>query len=668
MPQVDAPRIIHIIFKTHLDVGFTDYAGSVVRNYFEHFIPAALDLADEMRHRGGPARFVWTTGSWLIYEYLEQASAPQRERMEAAIRRGDIVWHGLPFTTHSELNDADLFRSGLSLAAELDQRFNRKTIAAKMTDVPGHTRSIVPLLAEAGMTFLHIGVNEASTPPDVPAVFRWRDPAGAEVMVMYHKGYGALMLVPGLDEGIYFAHTNDNHGPQSPEGVEATFAELQARFPGAELRASTMDAFAVALERVRETLPVVTGEIGDSWIHGGATDPLKLARLRELLRLRKNWLAAGQVQRSDPAYRAFCRNLQLVTEHTWGMDEKTHLRDYENYAAEAFQAALHQPNFQKFAASWQEQRAYIDQAVAALEGTPLHGEAVSALAAVRPSLPDPETWTRVDPFQPFGAGRFLFGFNDQGGMALLRDQHARHTYADPDHTLGSFIYQTFSDDDYQRFYRQYVVNKRQTAAWSVDDFTKPGMAAAGAIGREWLPKLERLYLRSSDTAEQFLLWLALPAEAALRYGGPQELFVTVTVPMETPQIDFELQWFDKAPCRLPEALWFSFNPRTASGGRWEMDKLGGWVSPLEVVRDGNRHLHAVGEGVRWTRGAERLQINSLDAALVAPGQRSLLNFTNRQPGLAGGMHFLLCDNLWGTNFPMWFGEDARFRFQVKLNG
>ena len=31
-----------------------------------------------------------------------------------------------------------------------------------------------------------------------------------------------------------------------------------------------------------------------------------------------------------------------------------------------------------------------------------------------------------------------------------------------------------------------------------------------------------------------------------------------------------------------------------------------------------------------------------------------------------GMHFLLYDNVWGTNFPMWFGEDARFRFVLRV--
>ena len=71
-----AVKTVHLVFKTHLDVGFTDLAADVVRQYFDAFIPGALALAEKMRERGGPERFIWTTGSWLVYEYLEQASLP----------------------------------------------------------------------------------------------------------------------------------------------------------------------------------------------------------------------------------------------------------------------------------------------------------------------------------------------------------------------------------------------------------------------------------------------------------------------------------------------------------------------------------------------------------------------------------------------------------------
>ncbi len=59
---------------------------------------------------------------------------------------------------------------------------------------------------------------------------------------------------------------------------------------------------------------------------------------------------------------------------------------------------------------------------------------------------------------------------------------------------------------------------------------------------------------------------------------------------------------------------------------------------------------------------------TLDAPLVAPGEPSLLNFSNRQPPLRQGVHFNLYNNVWGTNFPMWYGEDARFRFVLRFGG
>ncbi len=164
------PDTIHLVFKTHLDIGFTDYAANVVRKYHSQFIPQAIALAAQTRATG--AHFRWTVGAWLIYDYLEQADSSGRRLMEDAIAAGDIVWHALPFTTHTELMDESLFRYGLSYAQRLDARFGRKTIAGKMTDVPGHTRAMVPLLHEAGVRLLHLGVNPVSAVPDVPPVFR----------------------------------------------------------------------------------------------------------------------------------------------------------------------------------------------------------------------------------------------------------------------------------------------------------------------------------------------------------------------------------------------------------------------------------------------------------------------------------------------------------------
>jgi hypothetical protein len=83
-----------------------------------------------------------------------------------------------------------------------------------------------------------------------------------------------------------------------------------------------------------------------------------------------------------------------------------------------------------------------------------------------------------------------------------------------------------------------------------------------------------------------------------------------------------------------------------------------------VVSRGARGLHATDRGVDLVGASCSLQIRTLDAALVAPGRLSLLDFDDTLPPASGGMHFLLHDNVWGTSFPLWYENDARFRFTV----
>ena len=78
-------------------------------------------------------------------------------------------------------------------------------------------------------------------------------------------------------------------------------------------------------------------------------------------------------------------------------------------------------------------------------------------------------------------------------------------------------------------------------------------------------------------------------------------------------------------------------------------------------------MHGVHGGVSYQEADFRLNIDALDAVLVAPGKPSLLDFHNQLPDMAGGMHFNLYNNIWGTNFPMWFEDDARFRFVISVH-
>lgn len=58
------------------------------------------------------------------------------------------------------------------------------------------------------------------------------------------------------------------------------------------------------------------------------------------------------------------------------------------------------------------------------------------------------------------------------------------------------------------------------------------------------------------------------------------------------EIDVELQWFKKPPTRLPEAMYYKFKPvQASSGSSWMVHKLGQWIDPLNVIKNGSQRLH-----------------------------------------------------------------------------
>jgi hypothetical protein len=659
---------IHLIFKTHLDVGFTDYANNVLQKYYKEYIPTALMVAREMATSNQQDRFIWTTGSFLIYEYLEQASQAERKQMEEAILAGDISWHGLPFTTHSELMDADLFRFGLSLSEELDKRFGKHTIAAKMTDVPGHTRGIIKLLAESGIQFLHIGVNPGSTKPGVPPLFRWKDKSGSEIVVMYESGYGNVFTIPGINDSLAFGHTSDNLGPQSINQVMGIYSAMRQKFPNADVFASTLDAFAENLTSIRSSLPVVTQEIGDTWIHGVGSDPMKVSQFKELSRLRRQWLLNFPEICTDARFMRFCRRLLMVPEHTWGMDEKTYLHDHENYSAILFKSSRSKVNFQKIQKSWAEKRAYPREAINALEGLSQVDEARDHFEAIQAIEPELCKWVE---FQNQGEQQhfngYKFTFDPQtGSLISLEVESQSIKWASRDNPLVWLRYQTFSAADYERFFNQYIIPSERNNAWAREDFTKPGLEIAKPLSSFWLPKVVESFTHNTENESNYLFHLKPDAISNLEYGCPSDFWLEYNFQQNQPFIHVELQWFHKPACRLPEAIWISFIPPVTRKNQWYIEKMDEELSPNDVVPFGNRHLHAMGKYIIWKYRANRLKIISLDAPLVAPGKPSLLDFNNDQPKIEQGMHINLYNNLWGTNFPMWFEDDCRFRFEIKF--
>ncbi|MBO9128135.1 DUF5054 domain-containing protein [Bacillus sp. 165] len=690
-------EVVHVIFKTHLDIGFTDLAENVTEQYIKSYIPKAIHLAESLEKEDTSVGFVWTTGSWLIQEYLKQANPEEKQKMERAIDKGFISWHGLPFTTHTELMDAELFQYGLSIAKRLDVQYGKTTISAKMTDVPGHTKALIPYLASNGIRYFHIGVNPASKVPSVPSIFVWKGNDGSEVIVNYADNYGDILNLDGLKEVMVFAHTGDNCGPPSIEDIKAEFTRLQERFPNAIIKASTMDVFAAKIQEIKHTLPVICEEIGDSWIHGVATDPKKVAQYRELLRLRNRWIYEEKMDISSEEYKRFSDWLLLIPEHTWGLDEKKYLNDYKNYAKNDFNRARKKnfieedsvpdkysyigsfamdefdrlskkvfsdsdkrQSYQLFEESWREQRGYIQKAVAALSAERQKEvyRAFEKLDAQKLEVGNVKLNTNYS----YSLGGFTVVFAKDGSITSLIDSNGKEWAK----RIGLLEYESFGVENYTKWFEEYVENISQTYHWSEADQGKPGIELISPRPKHeiYQPLVLSISKVEKPESDNVIVHLCLPNYAIAALGAPRE--VIILYKFSNDQVEIELQWFDKEANRLPEAMWFSVALRVDNPNMWKMDKLGERLSPLEVVKNGNRNLHCVDKGLYYAGAEAEAVIETKDSPLVSPGEKRLLQFNNTFAPLEDGFYFNLYNNVWGTNFPMWYEEDGKSRFILKL--
>lgn len=565
-----------LIFKTHLDCGYTDLAEKVTEHYLKHFIPQAIDLAKSTQNTDTP--FVWNTGSWLLNEALKHDTDGV---VDNAIKQGLICWHALPFTTHTELMNSQLLEYGLSIGKRLDERYGKTTVSAKMTDVPGHTIGLVSHLAKNGIKFLHIGVNPATPVPNVPKMFRWKCDNDEIAVIVNGGGYGGTIELG--DTAVEFYITNDNCGPQNIDDVQNIYKQMRQKYPNAYIHAGSLDDVANLIDI--SSLPVVTQEIGDTWIHGCGTDPLKVAKYRSVLR---------QIADKDLSRYDITDNLLLVPEHTCGLCVQKYFGEETQYYPQDLSKITNQPRTKYIVKSWQEQRNYVDES-AKLFGIDLQSE-------FDVKQFDLDGFVKVPTVEP-----------------CVRLQ-----------------YQLFDNDDFARYKEQYL---QTDILWAIYDYTKV-----------WLPVYQGGVFTARSVAtwqkdNQFVYQLAFDKDITTKCGLPS-VFVYQC------ENNVELRWFGKKANRLPEAYWLKFTD--VKDGDWQLHKLGRWIDANNVA--GSPFIHAIDSGVKTAT----TQITSLDAVLVAPFGKKLLHYG--EPTEKQDLYFNLYNNIWNTNFPLWFSDDMRYRF------
>ena len=132
--------------------------------------------------------------------------------------------------------------------------------------------------------------------------------------------------------------------------------------------------------------------------------------------------------------------------------------------------------------------------------------------------------------------------------------------------------------------------------------------------------------------------------------------------MNTQGLNFNLSWFEKDANRTTEAIFLHLYP---SDNEFKLVKIGQEIDIDETVSMGGKNLNAVQKSILKANG-EAFDFINYDCPLISIGKGKILEYDNKFEDITkDGISYVLYDNVWGTNFPLWYEENASFSFKIE---
>ena len=352
-------------------------------------------------------------------------------------------------------------------------------------------------------------------------------------------------------------------------------------------------------------------------------------------------------------------------EHTWGKDVKSNLFDNDDWLNEDFERARSPSSnvssqYMSLESSWWEQRSWgITTALDTLEKVshPLAKIVRDEFEIMKPVPPNTEHLEigHVDTMYSCG-DNVNIQFDSTGAMSFL--SRNGHVWANESRSLFELKYRSYSAENVSSFFSQYC---KSNESWVSHDYGKPGLPDS-VVGKIFQPTVRNLYVGTSEASSSscnFVIESYFDNVSSVDYGAPSHVWTTVSIDKDddlSSSINVEIDMFNKTTTRIPEGMFVQFRtPR--KNVTWSANKLGSWINPSDIVDGGTKHLHGVTEdGLRVQDGGSTMQISSLDAAVanfgVLDAYPSPVHVTADTSTY--GSSYVLWDNLWGTNYVMWW--------------
>ncbi len=349
------PFNIHLLHHSHVDIGYTHVQEEVEKMQWS-FLDDALEM--DIRNQNYPpeAQTRWNVEvMWAVSSYLENATESKKAAFIKAVQNGTIELDALYGNELLALcNEEELYRL-TEHARNIAEICGVELQSAMITDVPGWTWGIIPVLAKSGVSYFSMGTNHGHRIGDIidewgDRPFYWVSPSGKEKVLCWIHGKGYSLFHAGLnirdvDYDLYetrileYANLLNNKGfPYdiiplrysigSDNGpLDLTLSDFvkdwNERYLSPKLVISTVSrTFAEFEEKYASEIPSVKGDLTAYWEDGAASSAKETAMNRtnaeRLVQAQTLWSLNNYNKFAEKDFAKAWEKVMLYDEHTWG--------------------------------------------------------------------------------------------------------------------------------------------------------------------------------------------------------------------------------------------------------------------------------------------------------------------------------------------------------------
>jgi alpha-mannosidase len=342
--------VMYFLSHSHVDIGYTQVQTDVLKKQM-HNLEIAQELAKQSAGNPPGEQYKWNCEVlWPVDNYLRLAPPEKQQALIESIKAGRVELDALYGNELTALCRPEELMRLVDAAGRIGKRCGVTVESAMISDVPGYTWGIVPVLASAGVKYFSVGPNPGdrightlSDLGDKP--FYWISPSGKEKVLCWIAGrgyaqfHGATLAQAGealifqyfrqlADDNYPFDYVqmrytvNGDNGPPDTTLVE-TVRKWNAKYAYPKLVIATTTQMMKDFEsRYGDKLPRLRGDFTPYWEDGAASSAretgLNRAAAERLSQAETLWaLTDFRKYPSDDFFTAW-HNAVLYDEHTWG--------------------------------------------------------------------------------------------------------------------------------------------------------------------------------------------------------------------------------------------------------------------------------------------------------------------------------------------------------------